>query len=138
MSNSQEDLRERPIGDLMKQLAQETSTLVRQELELAKAEMSAKGKKAGIGLGMWGGAGVAALLALGAFTAFLIMALDEAMPGWAAALVVTALYAVAAAVLFLLGKEKVEEAGPPVPEQTVETLKEDVQWAKAPTRSGSR
>ena len=133
-----DDLRDRPIGELMKQLAQETTTLVRQEIELAKAEVTEKGKKAGVGFGMWGGAGVVGLLALGALTAFFILVLDGAMPNWAAALVVAAVYGVIAAVLYLKGKEKVEEAGPPVPEQTKETLKEDVQWAKTQTRSGGR
>ena len=133
-----DDLRDRPIGELMKQLAQETTTLVRQEIELAKAEVTEKGKKAGVGFGMWGGAGVVGLLALGALTAFFILALDGAMPNWAAALVVAAVYGVIAAALYLKGKAKVEEAGPPVPEQTKETLKEDVQWAKTQTRSGDR
>ena len=133
-----DDLRDRPIGELMKQLAQETTTLVRQEIELAKAEVTEKGKKAGVGFGLWGGAGVVGLLALGALTAFFILVLDGAMPNWAAALVVAAVYGVIAAVLYLKGKEKVEEAGPPVPEQTKETLKEDVQWAKTQTRSGGR
>ena len=133
-----DDLRDRPIGELMKQLAQETTTLVRQEIELAKAEVTEKGKKAGVGFGMWGGAGVVGLLALGALTAFFILVLDGAMPNWAAALIVAAVYGVIAAGLYLKGKEKVEEAGPPVPEQTKETLKEDVQWAKTQTRSGGR
>jgi MFS family permease len=124
------DLRERPIGDLLKQLSQETTTLVRQELDLAKAEMAEKGKKAGKGAGMFGGAGVAGFLALGALTAALILALDTAMDGWLAALVVGLVYAAIAGVLALTGKKEVQQATPPVPEQTVETVKEDVQWAK--------
>ena len=133
-----DDLRDRPIGELMQQLAQETSTLVRQELELAKAEMRQKGRKAGPGFGMWGAAGVVALAALGALTAFFILALDGAMPNWAAALIVAAVYGAIAAILYFQGREKVREAGPPVPEQTVESVKEDVEWAKTQTRSARR
>jgi Putative Actinobacterial Holin-X, holin superfamily III len=130
-----DDLRDRPIGELLKQLANETTTLVRQELDLAKAEMREKAGKAGPGFGMWGAAGVIALLAGGALTAFLILALDGAMPNWLAALIVGVVYAAIAGVLYVSGKQRVEEAGSPVPEKTIETVKEDVQWAKHPTTS---
>ena len=133
-----DDLRDRPIGELMRELSQQTTTLMKQELDLAKAEMREKGKRAGVGIGMWGAAGVVALLALGALTAFFILVLDEVMPNWLAALIVAAAYGAVAGVLYLQGRERVEEAGSPVPEQTVETLKEDVQWAKDQTRSASR
>ena len=129
------ELRERSVGELLKQLANETTTLMRQELELAKAEMREKAGKAGPGFGMWGAAGAMALLALGSLTAFLILALDGAMPNWLAALIVGLVYAAIAGLLYLRGKLKVDEAGSPVPEQTIETLKEDVQWAKHPTTS---
>jgi putative superfamily III holin-X len=138
MTDIQDELRERPIGELMKQLAQETTTLVRQEIELAKAEVSEKGRKTGIGVGILGAAGVVGLLAAGALTAFLILLLDLAMPAWAAALIVTAVYAAIAFVLYLRGREKVQEAGKPVPEQTVETVKEDIEWAKNRATSGGR
>jgi uncharacterized membrane protein YqjE len=130
-----EELRDRPVGELLKQLANETSTLVRQELELAKAEMHEKAAKAGPGFGMWGAAGLTLLLSLGSLTAFLILAFDGAMPNWLAALIVGLAYAAIAGFLYLRGKRRVEEAGSLVPEQTVETLKEDVQWAKNPTKS---
>lgn len=130
------DLRERPIGELLKQLAQETNTLVRQELELAKAEMAQKGRRAGPGIGMVGAAGVVGLLALGALSAFFILALDGAIPNWLAALIVALVYGGVAGVLYLRGKGRVEEAGKPIPEQTIETLKEDVEWAKTRTGSG--
>ncbi|HEV7566470.1 MAG TPA: phage holin family protein [Microbacteriaceae bacterium] len=133
-----EQLREQPIGDLLKQLATETTTLVRQELDLAKAEMREKGKKAGPGVGMIGAAGGVALLALGALTACLILALDGVMPNWAAALIVAAAYGAVAAVLYTRGKERVDDAGSPAPRQTIETVKEDVQWAKHPTTSAER
>ena len=130
-----DDLRDRPIGELLKELANETTTLVRQELDLAKAEMREKAGKAGPGFGMWGAAGVTGLLALGSLTAFLILALDGAMPNWLAALIVGLVYSAIAGVLYVRGKHRVEEAGSPVPEKTIETVKEDVQWAKHPTTS---
>ena len=132
------DLRERPIGDLLKQLSQETTTLVRQELELAKAEVSEKGKKAGAGAGMFGGAGISALLGLGSLTAALIAALDTAMPTWLAALIVGVVWLGVAGVLAMTGKTKVQEASPPVPEQAIESSKEDVQWAKTRAQSARK
>ena len=136
--NGQEALREQPIGDLLKQLASETTTLMRQELDLAKAEVSEKGRKAGPGLGMWGAAGVVGLAALGALTAFFVLALDGALPNWLAALIVALAYGAIAAFLYVRGKQRVEDAGSPVPEQTVQTLKEDIEWAKHPTTSAKR
>ena len=124
------NLREESMGALFKQLSDELSTLVRQELRLAQAEMTEKGKKAGLGLGMFGGAGVITFLALQALTACLIALLATAMDVWIAALIITVVYAAGAGVLALTGKKQVSEATPPVPEQTAETLKEDVQWAK--------
>jgi MFS family permease len=138
MTESQEELRERPVGELIRQLANETTTLVKQELDLAKAEMAEKGKRAGIGAGMWGAAGVAALLALGALTAFLILTLDGAMPNWAAALIVAAVYGAIAGVLYLLGRKRVEAAGKPVPEEAVSNVKEDVKWAKTRAKLGRK
>jgi uncharacterized membrane protein YqjE len=129
-SDAQQDLREQSTGDLVKQLTQQVSTLVRQEVELAKVEMADKGKKAGVGIGMFGGAGVAALLGLGALTAFLILVLDLAMPTWAAALIVGVIWAAVAGVLALQGREKVKEVGTPLPEETTESVKEDVEWLK--------
>jgi uncharacterized membrane protein YqjE len=135
---TQEDLRDRPIGDLLKQLSQETTTLVRQELDLAKAEMAQKGKQAGLGAGMLGGAGVSVLLGLGVLTAAAIAALDTAMPLWLAALIVALLWLAVAGGLALTGRKKVQQATPPVPEQTQESVKEDVEWAKTQARSARR
>jgi len=134
---SSPDLKERPIGELLKELSQQTATLVRQEIDLAKAEVTEQGKKAGLGAALFGGAGIVGFLTLGAFTAFLILLLAEAAPGWAAALIVTVVYAAIAAVLALRGKDKVQESTPPAP-QTVETVKEDIEWARTQTRSGER
>jgi hypothetical protein len=126
-----EQLRERPIGDLVKQLAGQTSTLVRQEIDLAKAEMSEKASVAGKGAGLFGGAAVVGLLAAGALTAFLILLLSEAMDAWLAALIVGVVMAAIAAALAATGRSRIRAATPPVPEQTVETVKEDVEWAKS-------
>jgi len=132
------DARDRPVGELMRELSTQTSTLVRKELELARAELTEKGKQAGIGAGMFGGAGVFAVLTLGLLAATLVAALDTAMPLWLAALIVTALYAAVAGVLALVGRSKTQEATPPVPEQAIESTKEDVQWAKSQTRSAAK
>ena len=131
-----DELRDRPVGDLVKQLAGQTSTLVRQELDLAKAEMSQKANVAGKGAGMFGGAGVVGLLAAGSLTACLILALSEVVPDWLAALIVALVLGAIAAVLALQGRNRIRAATPPVPEQTVETVKEDVEWAKTQRPSG--
>jgi hypothetical protein len=100
--------------------------------------MREKGKKAGPGFGMIGAAGGVALLALGALTACLILALDGAMANWLAALIVAVVYGAVAAVLYVRGKEKVDDVGSPAPRQTIETVKEDLQWAKHPKTSVER
>jgi hypothetical protein len=132
------DLRERPLGELLKQLSEETTRLVHQELELAKAELAQKGRQAGLGAGLFGAAGAVGLLAAAALTACFILALNAVTPAWLAALIVAVVYAAAAAVLAMRGRERVKRAVPPVPEQTIETVKEDVQWAKTQTRSAKR
>jgi hypothetical protein len=129
---------DRPVGELMGELAEQTSTLVKQELALARAELTDKGRTAGVGIGLVGGGGGLALFAFGALTAALILLLDQAMAAWLGALLVAVVYAAVAAVLAMRGKERIEESTPPVPKQTVETLKEDVEWAKTQTRSDSR
>jgi hypothetical protein len=130
-----DELRERPIGDLVKQLASQTSELVRQELDLAKAEMSQKASIAGKGAGLLGGAAAVGLLAAGSLTACLILALSEVIPDWLAALIVALVMGAVAAVLALQGRNRMRAAAPPVPQQTVETVKEDVEWAKTQTPS---
>jgi uncharacterized membrane protein YqjE len=132
------DLHDRPIGDLLRQLSEQTTTLVKQELDLAKAEVSEKGKKAGLGAGMFGGAGVSALMGLGALTAAAITVLDNAMSTPLAALIVSVVWFAIAGVLALQGRNKVQEATPPVPEQATESVKEDVQWAKTRAQSARK
>jgi membrane protein len=128
--NGRADLRERPAGELVKDLSTQVSTLVRQELELAKVELTEKGKQAGIGAGMFGGAGLFALYGVGALVATAILALATAVDGWLAALIVAVVLFALAGVLALLGKARTKRAVPPMPEQTVETLKEDVRYTK--------
>jgi hypothetical protein len=130
------DLRERPASELLKDLSQQTGTLVRQEVELAKAELAQKGKQLGAGAGLLIGAAVVALLALGALTACLIAALASAVATWLAALIVAVVYVAIAGALAVVGRGRIQEAAPPAPEQTIETVKEDVQWAKTRARSG--
>lgn len=130
-----EELREESFGELLSGIASDTSLLVKQEIALAKVELSAKAKDAGKGIGMLVAAGVAGLLALMTLTALLIIVLDAFLPLWLAALIVLVLWSVVAAVLALTGKKNLQKAGPPVPQQTAETIKEDVQWAKNPTQS---
>jgi uncharacterized membrane protein YqjE len=129
-------MRDRPTGELLRDLSEQTTTLVKQEMELAKAELQEKGKQAGLGAGMFGGAGLFGVGAFAALTAALIAALDQAMEIWLAALVVAVVYAVIAAVLAMTGKQRVKQAVPPVPEQAKESVKEDMEWAKTQARSG--
>jgi hypothetical protein len=118
------------VAELMKELSEQTTKLVHQELELAKLELSEKGKRAGIGAGMFGWAGVVGLYAVGALTACLILALATAVTGWLAALIIAVVYAGVAGALALAGKSKVQQAVPPLPEQATESVKEDIEWTK--------
>jgi uncharacterized membrane protein YqjE len=133
--NGQTNQQDRPVGELVKELSEQTSTLVRKEVELAKAELAEKGKKAGLGAGMFGGAGLFGFFAFAGLTATFILALSEAMAPWLAALIVTVVYGAIAGVLALQGKNKVKEAGPPVPEAAVDSTKEDVAWIKTRAKS---
>jgi hypothetical protein len=129
---------ERPVAELVKELSEQTSTLVHKELELAKLELAKKGERAGIGAGMFGGAGLVGLYAVGALTAAIILILATAMAGWLAALVVAAAYGLVAGGLALAGRSQVKQATPPMPEQATESVKEDVRWAKAKAQQARR
>jgi hypothetical protein len=124
------------ISDLVQQLSEQTSRLARQEVELAKAEMTTKGKRLGIGAGAFGGAGLVALFGIGALTAAVILVLATALTAWLAALIVAVVYLAVAGVLARVGKSKVESAGPPVPEQAVESVKRDVEETKLRAKEG--
>jgi uncharacterized membrane protein YqjE len=131
------DARDRGVGELLKDLAGQTSTLVRQEIKLAQVELTERGKVAGRGAGMMAGAAAAALLGLGALTALIVIALDGALALWLATLIVTVLWLAVAGVLAMAGKKALQASTPPAP-QTVETVKEDIRWAKNPTGSAPR
>ncbi|MGZ4165177.1 MAG: phage holin family protein [Solirubrobacteraceae bacterium] len=131
-------LSDRSVPELLRQLSDQTATLIRQELDLAKVELTEKGKQAGIGAGMFGAAGLVGLYALGALTAAVILALSLAMTGWLAALIVAVVYGAVAGVLALTGKSRVEQGVPPTPEQTVQTVKEDVAVAREAVKEGRR
>lgn len=181
-SAADDDPRDRSLPELVKELSGEISTLVRQEIELARAvvredlgeardslkqdvevakeELSEKGKHAGKAAGMFGAAGVAAVLALGALSVFLFLILNAAVRDWLAALIVMALWLVVALVLVSRGRAELKEMGSPLPQRAIErvrtdveratgdlkedatesaeSIKEDVQWAKTQSRSGSR
>jgi hypothetical protein len=128
--------REATAAELVKQLSEQTSRLVRQEMELAKTELAIKGKRAGVGAGMFGGAGLVGLYAVGALVAAAIAALATAVDTWLAALIVGVVLAAAAGIVALMGKQKVQQAMPPVPEDSVESVKEDVQWTKTRAQQG--
>jgi uncharacterized membrane protein YqjE len=123
-------------AELMRRLSDQMGTLVRQEIELAKTEVSEKGKRAGIGAGMFGGAGVAGLYMVGTLLATIIAALSLAMDTWIAALIVTVVLGAIAAVLALQGKNKVQEAAPPAPERTIASVKRDADTIKASAKAG--
>lgn len=138
-NNSQgTELRERPLGEVARELTHDVSLLVRQEVALAKAELAQKGRVAAPGLGMIGGAGVVGLMAAGALTASLVLVLSIFLPEWLSALIVGAVLAAVAYLLVKQGKERVEDAGAPIPEQTIETVKEDVAWAKTRATSARK
>jgi hypothetical protein len=129
------ELRERPLGEVAKDLTSDLSLLVRQEIELAKAEMAEKGRTAAPGLGMFGGAGVVALCAAGALTAFLVLVLALFLPEWLRRSPSGSCSAAVAYVLSSRARSGSPKLASRFPEQTIETVKEDVQWAK--TRASS-
>ena len=127
---------ERSIADLTRDLTNQTTALVRKEVELAKVELEAKGRTAAAGAGMFGSAGLFGLFAFGALTACLILALATFLEPWIAALIVAVVYGAIAGVLALRGKDRVQAATPPVPEQAVDSTKEDLEWVKTRAKSG--
>jgi hypothetical protein len=127
---------ERSIAELVQALSEQTSELARKEVELAKAEVTAKGKRLGIGAGELGAAALLGLLALGALTATLILALSTFLEGWIAALIVTVVYGAIAGILALSGKKQVERGSPPIPKQAIDSTKKDIEAAKRGAKEG--
>jgi putative superfamily III holin-X len=126
---------DRPLGELVQDLSRQTSTLIRQEMRLAQAELAEKGKHAGKGAGMFGGAGLVALYGAGALVAAAILGLATVIEPWIAAAAIGAGLLLIAGILALTGKKELDEAGPPKPEQTLESVQQDVETVKARARS---
>ncbi len=126
-----EELADRSVAELLQRLTDETQTLVRQELRLAQLELQEKGRHAGIGAGLFSGAGVVALYGAGALVAALIMLVGTAIEPWVSALIVAAVLLLAAGALALVGRRQVEQATPPAPEQAMESVQRDVEELKA-------
>ena len=127
---STQSLNDRPIGELVQQMSQQTATLVRKELQLAQLEMKEKGKHVGIGAGLFGGAGLVALYGGGTLVAAIVLALATFLEPWLGALIVAvALFAIAG-VMALTAKKQVEQGTPPAPEQAIESTKLDVDEVK--------
>jgi uncharacterized membrane protein YqjE len=122
--------RDRPIGDLAKQLSEQVSRLVREELRLAQLEMTRKGKQAGLGVALFGGGGVAALYGVAAILAAVILLLAKVMPAWGGALIVGGTLLAASATLAAFGRTRVRRATPPVPQQTMGSVQADVEEIK--------
>ena len=138
MREGEAEKRQESVSELIKDLSRDISDLVRQEIELARAEMMEKGKKAGIGAGMFGGAALMGAAAVGGSMATIVIVLDLWMPLWLAALITTVVYAAVAAVLAMRGRDELRQTGTPIPEKTKESVKEDIQWAKTRAQSSSR
>ena len=129
-------LDEASIGELVGRLSEQTSRLARQEVELAKAELSEKGSRVGKGVGAFGAAGLMGLGAFAGLTATFILLLATAVDAWLAALIVTVVYAAVAGVLALGGKKQIDEATPPAPERAIASTKEDIDTVKASAQEG--
>ncbi|MCX5008606.1 phage holin family protein [Streptomyces sp. NBC_00638] len=120
------DAAHEPVGELVQRASEQLTELVRGEMKLAQAEMQEKGKRYGKSGGLFGGASLAGFLMLQALVAAVIAALALLLPVWAAALIVTAVLGVIAAVLALSGKQQIGKAAPPTPQSTIENVKADV------------
>ena len=134
--NGQSDARtlapadDRPLGELARDLSEESSRLARLEVELAKAEIAQKGKQIGIGAGAFGGAGLLGLYALAALVTAGILGLAQALDPWLAALIVAAVLGAAAGLLALVGRNRVDAGTPPTPDRAISNSKRDIEAAK--------
>jgi len=118
------------VSELVKQLTDQTKTLVKQEMRLAQVELQEKGKKFGLGAGMFGAGGLVAFFGAATLITAIVLLISTALAPWLSALIVAVLLLAAAGVAALKGKKEIEKATPPVPEHTVETVKADVQHVK--------
>ncbi len=125
---------DRSTGELVKQLSEQVTVLIRDELKLAQLEMTRKGRQAGVGAGLLGGSGVVALYGVGCLIACAIIAISGVVAAWLAALIVGAALLAVAATAALIGRRRLQAATPPVPEQTVDSVKTDVEEIKERAR----
>lgn len=132
-----DELGDRSMAELLRQLSEQSSRLARQEVELAKTEMTAKAQRIGAGAGAFGAAGIMGLFALGALTAAAILALAIVLDAWLAALIVGAAYAALAGILALAGRREVEAGTPPAPERAIESAKQDIEEVKTSAKEGA-
>jgi hypothetical protein len=129
-----EDLRDRPVGELVQQMSEQMSRLVREELRLAQLELTQKGRRAGIGAGLLGGSGLLSLYGVAAIIAGVALLLALVVPAWAAALIVGGALLAVAGALALLGRRQVSKATPPAPKQAIDSVKADVEVVKERAR----
>ena len=125
---------ERSAGELVKQMSEQVSTLVRGELKLAQLEMTRKGKQAGIGVGMFGGSGLIALYGVGCLIACAVLGISRVLAPWLSALIVGVVLLAVAGIAALAGKSRLQRAGPPVPQEAVNSIKTDVEEIKERAR----
>ncbi|WP_189134234.1 phage holin family protein [Wenjunlia tyrosinilytica] len=128
--NGDKETTERPTGDLVRQLSEQTSTLIRDEIRLARLEMLDSLGNAKSGAGLYGGAGTAALYGVGAVVAGLVLALALAVPAWAAALIVGAVLLAAAGALARMGRGRFRRAAPPLPREAAAGVRQDIDTVK--------
>ena len=129
------EAQDKPVAELFRQLSTQTATLVRKEIRLAQLELQAKGRRAGMGAGMFGGAGLVALYGVGALVAAAILGLATALDeDWLAAVIVGAVLLLVAGILALTGKKQVDQASPPLPEQALDSVQRDVDQVKERAR----
>jgi hypothetical protein len=133
-SDRQVPVTELPTSELVKHLSEQVSRLVKDELKLAQLEMTRKGKRAGLGIGMFGGSGLLALYGVGCLLAAAIIGLAVVLPAWAAALIVGGAIMLVAGIVALAGKGQLSRATPPVPKQAVESVKADLEEVKESAR----
>jgi uncharacterized membrane protein YqjE len=126
----QEERTDQSLGELLQQASRQTATLVRQEIRLAQLELQEKGKRAGIGAGLFGASGLVALYGVGALVAAAVLLIATAVDAWVAALIVGAALLLIAGALALGGREQVQQATPPTPEQAIESTQRDVEAVK--------
>jgi membrane protein len=126
---------DKPLGELVQDLSKQTSTLIRQEMRLAQAELSEKGRHASKGAGMFGGAGLVALYGVGALVTAAILGLATVLEPWIAAAAIGVGLLLVAGILALTGRRELNEAGPPKPELAMESMQQDVETVKARAKS---